>query len=76
MGGLFGGSVAGQSEYTQVLRGVPLPPPPPVVIQAPGPEAAAVGGNKSAKSLLPLIIALGAIVALTIAIVAYFVFAK
>jgi hypothetical protein len=76
IGGLFGGSIAGQSEYTRVLHGVTLPPPPPVVIQAPGPEAASAAAGKKAKSLLPLIVALSTIGALTIAIVAYFVFAK
>jgi flagellar basal body-associated protein FliL len=46
------------------------------VIQAPGPEAASAAAGKKAKSLLPLIVALSMIGALTIAIVAYFVFAK
>jgi hypothetical protein len=68
-GSIFGNS--GPSEFTRMLTPITLPPPPPVAIQAP---AAAAGDSAAGKkSMLPLLIGLGAVIVLTVAIVVYFV---
>lgn len=64
-----------QSEFTRILGrvAVPQPPPPPL---AP-PQGGPVGESKaSAKSMMPLLVALNVVVLLTIAIVAYFMLRK
>jgi hypothetical protein len=70
VGSLFNGG-AGQSEFTRILGRVPAAPPPPVSIQPP--NGAPSAPEKPAKSMMPLIVALNAVVLLTIAIVAYFI---
>lgn len=73
-GPVFG--AAAQSEYTRILGRVAPPPPPPVSIQPPAPAPVQQAGSKAGKSMMPLIIALNAVVLLTIVIVAYFVLRK
>ncbi len=74
-GSMFGGSAA-QSEYTRILGRVAVPPPPPIAIQPPAAASAAASSQKASKSMVPLIIALGVVLLLTVAIVAYVVFRK
>jgi hypothetical protein len=66
---MFGGS--GPSEFTRMLSPIAPPPPPPVAIQAPAAAPAQPGAAK--KSMLPLLIGLGAVIVMTVAIVVYFV---
>ena len=78
-GALFGDVGGGQSEFTRILGRVAVAPPPPISIQPPTPNAgpaAAPPGQQSSKSMMPLVIALGTVVLMTIAIVAYFILKK
>jgi|tagenome__1003787_1003787.scaffolds.fasta_scaffold20977367_2 hypothetical protein len=64
-----------QSEFTRILGRVAVPPPPPPPMAPP--QGGPAGASKApSKSVMPLIVALNAVVLLTIAIVAYFMLRK
>lgn len=74
VGGASGaGSVRPKSEYTSIIN-VPVLPPPPAV-SAPVTNADATSGTKGRLSL-PVILAINAIIIVTIALILYFVFRR